>query len=105
MEEPNLNYIKEIADGNETFERELIAIIQSEFPMERDAFVKYIEASQLEHAAEMVHKLKHKFNILGLTSTYESAVSLEEELRANNASSIDFFLTILDSLNSQIQEL
>ena len=48
MEVPNLNYIKELADGSEAFEAQLLQIIKKEFPDERDQYEKsYSNASQL----------------------------------------------------------
>ena len=39
-EVPNLNYIKEIAGGNEEFEKKFLSIIQAEFPKEKEDYLQ-----------------------------------------------------------------
>ncbi len=83
LEKPNLLYLKELADDDLAFENKFIGILKYEFPLEQQQYINYIEKSQLIEAAEIVHKLKHKFNILGMTESYAFAVAYEEELKKN----------------------
>ena len=79
-EKPNIDYIRSIAGGLPEFEKKLIRIIKSEFPIERTSYNIHIAESQLKLAAEDVHKLKHKISILGLKESYEIAVQFESNL-------------------------
>lgn len=90
-ETPNLNYIKELAGEDIEFEKKFIHIIKKEFPEEVDTYLEQIQTNELLMAAETVHKLKHKFNILGLEKAYGYAVTFEEDLReGNNKMDMDF---------------
>ena len=81
MEQPNLNYIQEISDGDKDFEAKLIAILKKELPSEFEEFQKNFEEKNFIKTAENVHKLKHKISILGFTKGYEEAVIFENDLK------------------------
>ncbi|WP_350290568.1 Hpt domain-containing protein [uncultured Croceitalea sp.] len=81
MEQPNLNYIKELAGGDKEFELNFIQILKNELPVEVEQYSNYILNDELELASTVVHKLKHKFNILSMENAYSYAVKYEEELK------------------------
>lgn len=81
---PNLNYIKEISGGNQEFEKKFLNIIQNEFPKEKNDYLDRLESEDLEESAKIVHKIKHKLGILGLTGGYKLAVKYEEDLKYGN---------------------
>ena len=83
MEQPNLNYIHKLSGGNAAFELQLITVLKKEFPLEKEQLKNVVEANKLNEAAELVHKLKHKFSILGLEKSYELAVEYENNLNFN----------------------
>lgn len=62
----NLTYIQELADGDASFEQQLLTVIQKEFPIERKAYIKLLEEKNYTELAQLVHKIKHKFTILEL---------------------------------------
>ena len=95
MEQPNLNYIKQLSGGDETFEAKLISVIQLEFPEEKEIYLKNIAAKNYKETAENVHKLKHKISILGLEKSYEVAVKYEENLKTNSSVLKEEFDSIL----------
>lgn len=80
QEQPNLSYVKELAGKDIEFEKKFIAILKEEFPKEYDSYVQFMTLNKLEKAAQIVHKLKHKFNILSMTNAYRFAVDYEEDL-------------------------
>lgn len=80
MEQPNLNYVNKLADGDTEFINQFISIIKNEFPKENKTYTNAVNAKDNKASAEIVHKLKHKFNILGLEKAYGLAVTYEEEL-------------------------
>ncbi|NAS32203.1 Hpt domain-containing protein [Flavobacteriaceae bacterium R38] len=80
---PNIEYIENLARGNEDFKRKLIGVIQKELPVERNVYIKNFNAGDFEEASQNVHKLKHKISILGLNKGYSLAEELERSLKNN----------------------
>ncbi|WP_396635034.1 Hpt domain-containing protein [Maribacter sp. R86514] len=80
IDQPNLKYVDELAGDDAAFRGQFIDIIKSEFPVEKQEYFEFVESSKDREAAEMVHKLKHKFNILGMENAYRLAVAYEMEL-------------------------
>ncbi|NJB83118.1 Hpt domain-containing protein [Wenyingzhuangia aestuarii] len=95
MESPNLNYIKELSGGDTAFEEQIINIIKDEFPKEKETYFSSVNAEDFNALVEIVHKLKHKISIFGLTKTYEIAVSYESSLKDNK---MDFKKEFEDAL-------
>lgn len=95
MEEPNLNYIKDLAGDDLVFQNQFIDIIRTELPLEVMQYNDNINNHRLREASEDVHKIKHKINILGLNDSYKVAHGHEEELRDGNAGKQSDFITIL----------
>lgn len=101
-EVPNLNYIKEIAGGNEEFEKKFMAIIQAEFPKEKEAYLKNLDTEELEESAKVVHKIKHKLGILGLNGAYKLAIKHEEDLKYGDIKLKDDFIAVLETVEAFI---
>lgn len=81
MEQPDLNYINQLARGDETIRKTLIDVIKSEFPQEIKDYYKSIEIKDFRKIEENVHRIKHKFSVLGLEKGYEKANVFEHHLR------------------------
>lgn len=81
MEQPNLNYIQELSEGDKDFEAKLISVLKKELPLEFEEFQKNYKEKNFIKTAENVHKLKHKISILGLTKGYEEAALFENDLK------------------------
>ena len=105
MEQPNLNYIYKLSGGDEAFEAQLITVLKKEFPLEKEQFRHSIEANALSETAEIVHKLKHKFSILGLEKGYQIAVEYENNLNNNNKSLTLEFSKVLNAISKYLNEL
>ena len=105
MELPNLSYINTLSGGDDAFKNKLIAIIKTEFPDEKAAYLKNIEAKNFKEASENVHKLKHKISILGLEKSYNFAVDHEDNLKEGNPSLKDGFNTILQNITEFLNKL
>ena len=105
MEQPNLNYIHKLSGGDTSFEAQLITVLKKEFPVEKEQFQKSIEANEFSETAEIVHKLKHKFSILGLEKGYQLAVEYENELNNNNKSLTLEFSKVLNKISSYLNQL
>ncbi|UZO82254.1 Hpt domain-containing protein [Aquimarina sp. ERC-38] len=100
MEQPNLNYIEELAAGSDAFKQKLIAIVKREFPEEKETFLSNYQAKRYELTAENVHKLKHKIGMLGFEKGYEVAIAFENELKDEEYSLYPDFIRILESIEA-----
>ena len=102
VEQPNLNYVKELSGGDQSFEQKFLEIIKNEFPEEKQTYIDCLAREDYNATAEIVHKLKHKFNILGLENGYLLAVGFEEELKLGNSKLKDEFFSILITIEKYI---
>jgi hypothetical protein len=83
METPNLIYIEQLARGEESVRKTLIDVIKSEFPDEKKEYFESLKSEDFKKIEDDVHRIKHKFSILGLESSYNNAVAFELNLREN----------------------
>lgn len=100
LEQPNLQYIKDLSGGDVEFEEKMLLILKEEFPEELKTYNLTLEINELKQTAEIVHKLKHKISILGLEKSYELAVEYEKELLKGNNSMHSEFSEILKSISN-----
>ena len=105
MEQPNLNYIKELSGGDASFEEKLINVVKDELPGEILEYQTNIQNKNYKLAAENVHKLKHKFGIVGLVESYQVAIDYEDGLLEANLDLKEEFEAILQLIHSFINEL
>jgi len=102
---PNLNYLDEISNNDPVFKEKLIAIIKREFPKEKKEFSSNYDKKKYHLAAQNVHKLKHKINILGLREGFKTAVNFEKELNINKFDSGHDFIVILNLIDNYLKEI
>jgi len=102
---PNLSYIKELAGDDAVFEKKFIQILKDEFPEEVKSYKNHIERDEPRMASEMVHKLKHKFNILSMSKAYEFAVQYEEELREGTMRMDVDFIKFLETIKNYLKTI
>lgn len=81
MEKPNLDQIDQLAGGDELFKKQLLEVLNKEFPIEKQFYFDCVKNDEKIKVAEIVHKLKHKIGILGLDKSYKIAVQYENSLR------------------------
>lgn len=105
QEHPNLSYIKELSGSDSAFEQKFIQILKEEFPIEVQTYNGHINQKELNMAAELVHKLKHKFNILSMSKAYAFAIQYEEELRTGNMKMGVDFLKFLDTVKNYLKTI
>ena len=99
MEQPNLDYLKEISDGQPEVIAQFVGIIKEEFPGEFEQYQQLMKEKDWQHAAAMVHKLKHKISILGLEKSYEFTIQYEKELLNGDKSNHEDFFKILTTMS------
>ena len=104
-EKPNLLYIKKLAGEDLAFEAKFIAIIKEEFPLEVNEYMRCVIDQQFKETAEIVHKLKHKLNILGLEQAYKLAVQYEEDLHNSETKLDKKFRIILKNIENFIKTI
>ncbi len=105
METPNLDYINELSGDDIAFKNKFIEILKVEFPMEKTHYLDTIKNKKNKATAEIVHKIKHKLNILGLQESYRLSVIFEEELRLGNNRLKDDFLKIMNSIEAYLKTI
>ena len=99
MKKPNLDYIEKLARGDESIKNTLIEVIKSEFPDEVKAYQNSIEKKDFKEIVDNVHRIKHKFSILGLEKSYNKANDFEKNLHEHNLDTMlkaHFDQTLLD---------
>lgn len=105
MEQPNLSYIHSLSGGDKAFEKKLLTIIKSEFPIEKKKYFKNIDALNFEEASENIHKIKHKISILGLEKSYVIASEYENNLKNNIVEGAEDFKHILQTITDYLNTL
>lgn len=81
MERPNLQYINKLAREDVFIKNTLINVIKDEFPIEIKEYYNSVEKNNFQEIEANVHRIKHKFSILGLEENYENANKFEHNLR------------------------
>ncbi len=104
-EKPNTAYIERLAGDNAEFRTRFIGILKAEFPVEKANYLSLMERKQYDEAWQEVHKLKHKFSILGLEEGYDLASRHEENLRDGVATLHEAYLSVLQNVDEFIQTL
>jgi len=102
MDIPNLKYIDDLAGDDAIFRKQFITIIKEEFPQERLIYLDLIAKNQFKDTADIVHKLKHKFNILGMENSYRIAVEYEKQLLKGEKDNEAEFKAILSTIEKYI---
>lgn len=105
METPNLSYIHEISGGDESFEQELIQVLKTEFPIEKENYYAFVKNDLKKNIAEIVHKIKHKFVILDMKENHQIAMKYEESLKQNSYSQQAEFEQALEIISSYIHSI
>ncbi|MEP2936106.1 MAG: Hpt domain-containing protein [Gilvibacter sp.] len=98
MYSPNLSYINQLAGDSLDFRQKLIAILKTELPQEVDSLKTHLSSGSWSQAGELVHKIKHKISILGMSEAHKVATTYESELKEDNnrlASEFEDILTVM----------
>ena len=104
-ETPNLNYLSQFSGGDKEFEMKMLAIVKSEFPVEREVYEANFKSKDFIKASENVHKIKHKISILGLNKSYELATKFENALREGNDELASDFNEIMENISAYLETI
>lgn len=98
MENPSLNYLKNLSGGNKVFERKIFKIFLDELPQEFSSYQQAIDSKNYFNAAEIVHKMKHKIAFFEMEKALNAVEKHENALRKgklNNQEEIQDIVTKL----------
>tara|TARA_B110000091_G_scaffold190957_1_gene214463 strand:+ start:111 stop:437 length:327 start_codon:yes stop_codon:yes gene_type:complete len=95
MQTPNLEYITNLADGDQAFVLEITTLLKKEFTKDLQLFYKRVQENDLLGIASSVHKIKYKFALLGLEDDFLIASKFEHEIKNGNKNLFVKFQDIL----------
>lgn len=104
-EEPNIDYINQLANGDESIKNRLIQVMKEELPIEIENYNANIEKLNWLEAAENVHKLRHKIGFLGLENAYQLSYEYEQNLREQSVLLRKEFETVLKKIINFISKI
>lgn len=99
LEKPNFTIINEYSNGDAAIKKMLLQIIIEEFPVEKEKYTTSFHNRDFIKTKEVVHKLKNKIRVLGLTHGCKIAVDYEKQLLDENIALHHEFEKILDSIS------
>jgi hypothetical protein len=105
MEKPNLEYVEELASGDESLRKRLINVIKNEFFEEKEEYYKSLKNKDYKKIAENVHCIKHKISILSLVKSYKIANEFEHNLREHNLDKVEDFEKILVAISYYLKTI
>ena len=104
-EKPNLIYIDQLSGDDAAFKQKFLVILKEEFPDEQQEYLESIRSKDGERAALIVHKLKHKFNILGLHQGYQLAVDYEKALYTGDFTMDPDFMDVMGRIEAFLKTI
>lgn len=100
MEQPNLDYINELASGDAEFKEELIQTLINEFEKENKKIRTLLKNKNYLEATKLVHKIKHKISLLNMEKSYYIAERFESNLKNEKEDLKSDFIFILDLIKA-----
>ncbi|CAM1368180.1 Hpt domain-containing protein [Tenacibaculum xiamenense] len=102
---PDLSKFDEICDNDADFKNQMVNILKKEFPTEQKLFYESFEAEKYKETAEIVHKLKHKVNLLNLEDGYLLASEFEKQLLNGSTELSGDFIDILTKIEQFLKKI
>lgn len=104
-EQPNLNYIDQLAGGDATVKQLLIDVLKNEFPEEQQTYYENFAQKDFKQLAAIVHRMKSKISILGFEKSYKLANDYEQNLKNNNLEGAAAFEALLQVISSYLKTI
>jgi len=79
----NFKYLKEFADGDDTFIKNMVAVFLEKTPETMALILELNKNDDIKTLKEEIHKLKSSISLLGVIKASESINSIEKELEIN----------------------
>ncbi|MBG47577.1 MAG: histidine kinase [Pseudozobellia sp.] len=100
-EKPNLDYVVELVGTQDfEFQAKFVAIMKTEFTCDLGRYLYHIKIDEPRTAAEIVHKLKYKFSVLGMEKTFAFAEAHKEKLERGDAALDEDFKSVLKKVSN-----
>lgn len=104
MQTPSLQYINDLADGDQSFVLEITTLLKEEFPKDVKLFYQRVKENDLFGIASSVHKIKYKFGLLGLEDDLLIASKFENEIKKGNKALLIQFESILLKIDRYLKK-
>jgi len=105
LEKPNLNYIKDISEGDKNFENSLLLSLKTEFPKEYEILKNNFKQQNYLKVALNLHKLKHKISMLGMPLAFEITYDFEQDIKKGHTEQYETLLVVLDKINVYLSSI
>ncbi len=105
LEEPNLDYIDQLARDDNAVKQMLIDVLKNEFPIEQKEYYDSLAEKDFKKLASNVHRMKPKISILGLEKSYKLANDYEHNLKNNNLEGFEGFEELLQLISSFLKTI
>ncbi|MRI00608.1 Hpt domain-containing protein [Kriegella sp. EG-1] len=102
---PNMDYVIHLGGTDFDFERKFIAILKKEFTWQLGNYLYHIKKDEPRAAAEVVHKIKFKFSVLGMNHAFTFSEYYEEQLHVGNMALDEDFKKCLRKVNEFLKTL
>jgi len=90
----NLDYLKGVASGDESFLKEMMTLFQIEIPKQLTQIREQFDSTDFAGLREKIHKYKATLLTMGMTSTVEAVRRIETECTGEK--NVDKIKTDLD---------
>ena len=95
----NLDFLREISDGNDIFYKEFISLFLTSAPKAISEMEKSYVAKDWESLRQLSHKIKPSFNYVGLKELNHCAAKIEDiATRKNDTAEIQMLLDNIKSV-------
>lgn len=101
-DEPNLNYLNQLSEGDETIKSRLMLVLKEEFFKEVEEYKQNMMNNNFLLASECVHKIRHKIGFLGMYNDYELSNQYQQNLEDNSINLKDDFEKVLNIISEFI---
>ena len=98
MENPSLNYLHNLANGNDQFKSKIIQLLIDELPEEFEIYKQALNSKNYYWASEIVHKIKHKIAFFQMEEAYGITEEHEQALREGKLKYQGEFLDIISKI-------
>ena len=102
---PNMDYVIELGGSDFDFERKFIDIMNKEFTWQLGHYLYHIKKDEPRAAAEIVHKVKFKFSILGMDWAFKFSETYQERLQVGDMEWDPIFKKILKKVQTFLETL
>jgi hypothetical protein len=106
-EQPNLDYVHRLTDGDTLLKQRLIAVMVSDFQADYTEYKKASAEFDFKKIITFVHRLKHKIGFLGMEYSFQIAHKYEEELYKNEvrlAPEFEYIMTQIEDFINTLEE-